>query len=560
MNFYKNFVLTLLFTFSWMQVVFSQYFVRTYTQGERFESTFLSADMAHDTSLILQKSTFCALRKSCEIFQKFDNNYDVSSESVLDSLIGQSYTRKFRNDTIFYSGNSRDLLDSTRYWYFGMMTIDGVILNQYKYKMARMDEVRCLGSNCYFPDNYGLTLVNNDEVVLYGEGLLKEDTIVGKVNKSVFLRIGLDGKPRGDIVWFEINNNVDRKMNECITDNDGQLVFSYYYEPEEVSPDSLNDRKLAIIKLNDDNTFTALADIWCCQIPSFKPRITIDNDGAYYVSLSSKIKVFEEDYLTDPSEVRLLCKLNSNGEIVWQKEVPPLVRIPFFGVFSNRMSVDRIKLGESGDIFCTGQIFVIDSVFIDSLKGYYAFSDFTSYIARYTVEGELLWRHILIRPRETETLQKKLYHPWLNDVIEQSDGSILFVGGIRRRPDREILDALIMRLSPEGCLNRACDHVGKYWLWMDSIPSSIVHDVVSQNLIIHPNPAKDFVNFTLPDNFSFPIRYELVQIATGQRIEYGIYDASHPMRLETHYLKSGLYALRMVDAVGKLANGKVIIH
>lgn len=553
-------LLMTLMGFLFSGVLSAQYFIRTYPQSERYGSSFLSVDIAWDSSLVLQKSTTCGFRRTCEIFQNMDEGYEVTSESILETVTGADYNRKMRNDTIFYSGNSRDFIDSTRYWYFGMMTSRGEILAEYKYRMARIDEVRCKGSDCYYPDNFGLTLVHDDEVLLYGEGLLKEDTVTGMVNKSVFLRVGLDGIPRSEILWFQINDNIDRKMNECVTDIDGNPVFSYYYQPDDIAPDSLNDRKLAIFKLNDENKFDTIADIWCSQILSFKPRLAVDSEGNYYVGMSSKIKVFDADYLTDPSEVRIITKLNREGQILWQKEVPPLVRIPFFGIFSNRMTIDRIEIGDSGDIYCTGGIFLIDSVYIESLNDFYSFSDFTTYLARFTPEGELLWRHFFIRPRIFENIQNKLYYPLINSVKEQNDGSILLAGSIRRRPDREITDALLMRLSPDGCLTPDCSHVGKYWVWLDSIPSSVETFEISENMMIYPNPASDVVQISLPDHFVYPLRYEWVQIASGLRLEVGYLDESQMLRLDTGHFPSGLYLLRVMDADGHYSFGKVWIE
>lgn len=559
---YKWFLFWMIFLgFSLSGILNAQYFIRTYPQSERYGSSFLSVDLASDSSLLLQKSTTCGFRRTCEIFQNVDSEaYEVSSEAILESVTGADYSRKLRNDTVFYSGNGRDFIDSTRYWCFGMMTTKGEVLAEYKYRMARIDEVRCKGFDCYYPDNFGLVLTQSDEVVLFGEGQLKEDTIPDKVNTSVFLRVGFDGTPRSDIMWFEINDNTDRKMNECVTDVDGNLVFSYYYQPDEIAPDSLNDRKLAIVKLDNENNFISVADLWCCKINSFEPRLAIDNEGDYYVAMSTKIKVFETDYLTDPSEVRILNKLNREGQIVWQKEVPPIVRIPFYGIFFNRMTLDRIEIGDSGDIYCTGEIFLIDSVYLESSDEVYHFSDFTTYLARYTPQGELLWRHLFIRPRVTETTQNRLYYPLIAGIKEQSDGSLLLAGSIRRRPDREITDALLMRVSPDGCLTPDCSHVGKYWVWLDSIPSSVESVSESDSPSVYPNPAVDMVNLILPENWAFPVKYEWIQATSGLSMEQGLLDTSPPQHMYTAHLPSGLYILTFLDARGHISHVKVLLE
>ncbi len=77
---------------------------------------------------------------------------------------------------------------------------------------------------------------------------------------------------------------------------------------------------------------------------------------------------------------------------------------------------------------------------------------------------------------------------------------------------------------------------------------------------LYPNPTKDIVNFSLPEGLSYPLRYEVVQIATGSRVEYGVFEAHHDTQLEVGYLPSGIYILRLMDHNGKMAIGKVVVE
>ncbi len=85
-------------------------------------------------------------------------------------------------------------------------------------------------------------------------------------------------------------------------------------------------------------------------------------------------------------------------------------------------------------------------------------------------------------------------------------------------------------------------------------------DYKSGRISFYPNPTKDIVNFSLSEGLSYPLRYEVVQIATGQRVEYGVFEAHHDTQLEVGYLPSGIYILRLIDPNGKIAIGKMAVE
>jgi len=90
--------------------------------------------------------------------------------------------------------------------------------------------------------------------------------------------------------------------------------------------------------------------------------------------------------------------------------------------------------------------------------------------------------------------------------------------------------------------------------------STNTEDYFKGYFTIYPNPTRDKINFNLPDGFIYPLRYELVQIATGQRLEYGIFESHHATEIEAYYLPMGMYILRMLDAHGKIALSKVVVE
>ncbi|MBK9255403.1 MAG: T9SS type A sorting domain-containing protein [Saprospiraceae bacterium] len=106
-----------------------------------------------------------------------------------------------------------------------------------------------------------------------------------------------------------------------------------------------------------------------------------------------------------------------------------------------------------------------------------------------------------------------------------------------------------MRLSPDGCLNDACDHLQKYWHFPEPIVATT--DLEINRLSIYPNPGSDFIQVTIDEQMQFPIRYELLDLS-GQRIEIGTLATQDHFSIEAGWLHEGIYILRIMDKAGKV--------
>ena len=116
-----------------------------------------------------------------------------------------------------------------------------------------------------------------------------------------------------------------------------------------------------------------------------------------------------------------------------------------------------------------------------------------------------------------------------------------------------------MRLSPDGCLDDSCSHVGKYWVFPGEIVSSSEDVPVSTatKLTLYPNPGSGYIHVALPQGVALPVQYQIVDMQ-GRVRESGT-QSSEVFTLESGYLTQGMYIISVRDKNGKVSVGKWVM-
>ena len=529
----------------WALNGFSQFFSKEYYINSIGGSGILQLNQGSNGNVISSCNLICADTNSCisRLFISPKGDSLDSKESL--GFLGFRESTVIRNDTIFYSDNSFSQ-DSFFYWHFGMMDINGNKLAEFKYKTLHLTEVG-IGSFGYVRmNNYGISLVNNNEVILWGEGLDKRQPNPNNVPyRSVFLRLGLDGSQKGDVFWFEANDDTERRMSDATTNIDGNMVFHYEWRSK-VNPDSTLRR--SVFKILPSDSIVKIADLAVGNIGHDLPKIAVDNVGNYFINTLGQ--GYLPEFKLDANDITFLTKIDKSGKQIWQRAIPPYPRIGFIFDTSN-FKMLRISTTKNGDILCTGSAFVLDSFYNSKLEKKIRYSGNGSFIARFDTDGNLLWRHFVIPHKKDGSIRLNSIY----DIQESPDGSIITGGRLERDDDipGDMYDAWLMRLSPDGCLNETCDHIGKYFDFPDSIVAT--SDDIIQVLSISPNPAQDHIKITLSDDMALPLRYE-VMTTSGQRVEVGSHGSAQALSIAVDRLASGMYLVRMMDSQGNIWIGK----
>ncbi|MBK9734271.1 MAG: T9SS type A sorting domain-containing protein [Saprospiraceae bacterium] len=539
----RKYVLILVSAF-WALTSFGQYFSRTFYNNSEGGSAFMQLGLIESEAIVGLSNEICSDNESCVSFLITNKTGDSINNIERLGFLGFRNAMQVRNDTIFFS-DATISSESVVYWHFGMLRKNGSVIAEYKYNMIHLKDVG-IGSFGYnYPKNYGLTLIGNNEVVLWGEGLDKRMPNPKKVPwRSAFLRLKIDGSRLSDIIWYEQNNYPLRRMADAAMDIDGNLVFSY-----EISDIMLTGFYRYVIKLNHDNTFTEIGRVKIRDFDSDFPRIVVDHDGNYIINRSYNEILFE--YNSNSDRIPYITKMDREGNELWRKVVPPIYKKPFETIWTVVFSLDRLSIAANNDILCTGTCNICDSFYISKTNRLEKRCGPISFIARFDTDGNLIWRHF-IAPQKPNG---DLYLNGLRDIQEAPDGSIVVCGVLERINDQNILytDAWLMRLSPGGCLNAECDHLEKYWHFPDSLVATV--NTLIQDLIISPNPGTDQISITMSDDMTMPIRYELNNISS-QRVEIGSHSGGSTLTISAANLDAGMYIIRLMDRLGKIWTGK----
>ncbi|MCO6464511.1 MAG: hypothetical protein J5I52_10230 [Saprospiraceae bacterium] len=331
-----------------------QYFSRIYHYKED-RGVLLNGTLCNnDFQCVKHEQVICESGYKCQIISRVNpTNGTEIWQRTKPYIADNFYTLQIRNDTVFYSGHSNFISDSIMYWYFGMLSINGDSIAEYKYPILHLKDTEIGDFGYKVPYNYGLTLVNNSEVIMWGEGL---DNRMQNVNqdgmfidrRSVFLRVGLDGEQKGDIFWFDKNDIPTRRMHDACTDIDGNMIFAYEWV-------SVSTEKRAFIrsifKIQPDNRIDSISSV---GIQGYKglPKIAVDSSGNYFIN-----PVYEGGVATGTntfiSDVSFVTKINKTGEVLWTSMITPLWRESYF-VGIQKQRINRISVARNGDVLCAG--------------------------------------------------------------------------------------------------------------------------------------------------------------------------------------------------------------
>ncbi|MBK8627220.1 MAG: T9SS type A sorting domain-containing protein [Saprospiraceae bacterium] len=531
----------------WAHIGFAQTFNKTYfTDADRY--TFIwQVDAQHTDQIISNVERECVNNQLCISLTSVDKNGNILSVNERLSSSGFRNRMKVRNDTIFYSGRYFLESDSTTYWIFGMTNLKGEELGEYHFPILHLRDTGIGDFGYQTPVNYGLTLVNNNQVILWGEGLDNRQPNPTKVPfRSVFLRVGINGEHISDPFWFDLNDDVVRRMSDACTDIDGNMVFHYEYRDN-----SILKLSRSIYKILQDNYIQLVADVPVTDLSASFPKIATDSEGNYFIN-----PIYSEGnapgYTVSIRHVGFISKINRSGDVLWTSMVPPFDydwNEPYEASRTNE--IHRISITRNGDILCSGRVFVRDSFDVAGQnKKVYATGN-GSFIARFDTDGKLLWRHFIIpRKRDGKIRTNSVY-----DIQEAPDGSIITGGRLERDDDDPgiLYDAWLMRLTPQGCLTPDCKHIGKYFDFLPEIVS-VSEDIVDTGLKIYPNPGKAQINIHLPSDVSFPVQYQISDVQ-GRIRESGS-QAVRNITMDSGYFTSGLYIITIRDSQGKVSRGK----
>lgn len=491
--------------------------------------------------------------------KKIDQNGTIIASKEYKGYQGFYNLLELRNDTIFIAGIEYNESDSTIYWKWAMMKINGDKIAEYKYKVIHLSHIGTTGLGYNTPSPYGITLVKNNELILWGEGL---DNRMQNINqdgvripfRSVFMRVGLDGEQKGDLFWFEKSDSPARRMHDACTDIDGNMVFSYEWgdrfaeDPEEYG-------KRSIFKVMPDNSIDSISTIISTNLNRGYPKIAVDSEGNYFIN-----PVYYGGAApgtnTNLRDVSFITKINRFGEVLWTSMIPPIWRESIY-VGTQTQKINRISTTRNGDVLCSGTVAILDSFEIEGYdKKMFATSILCSFIARFSSDGKLLWRHFIAPQRKVYDM--RIRGNTIVDIKEAPDGSIITGGRLERYEDKVtgVFDAWLMRLSPEGCLDDSCTHVGKYWVFPGEIVSSSeeVNLSTATKLTLYPNPSSGYIHVQLPQDVVLPVQYQ-ISAKDGSVRELGT-QSSEEFRLECGHLTQGMYIISVRDKHGKVSVGK----
>jgi len=533
-----------------------QYFSRIYIPDNELQSRIWQIKM-YGNDIIASVDEVGSSGLSAFI-KRIDTEGEIINEKEIKGYLGFYDLLELRNDTIFIANYEYNESDSTIYWKWAMMNINGDKIAEYKYKVIHLSHVGATKLGYNIPKPYGITLVNNNELILWGEGL---DNRMQNVNqdgiqipfRSVFLRVGLDGEQKGDIFWFDKNDIPTRRMHDACTDIDGNMIFAYEWV-------SVSTEKRAFIrsifKIQPDNRIDSISSV---EIQGYNglPKIAVDSSGNYFIN-----PVYEGGVApgtnTFISDVSFVTKINRSGEVLWTSMITPLWRESYF-VGIQKQRINRISVARNGDVLCAGTAAILDSFDIEGYdKKMFAANILCSFIARFDPDGNLLWRHFIAPLRKV--FDGSIRINTILDIKEAPDGSIFTSGRIERYQDEVtgISDAWLMRLNPEGCLDDSCSHVGKYWMFPGEIVSSSEDDPIATitKLTLYPNPGKGYIHVELPQGMALPVQYQIADMQ-GQVRESGM-QSSEVFTLESGYLTQGMYIISVRDKNGTVSVGKWI--
>lgn len=507
----------------------TQYFSKLYRESLNI-GNFIPKIGIKDSNIVFLEMLTCPNGSGCIKINTVGNNGNIQNFNQKDYLRGNRNTMQLRNDTIFYSGRSISASDSIFYWYFGMMSVSGDSIAEYKYPMFHLNNGNVT--------NYGIVLTGGSEAILWGEGIdNRQPNPTGVPYRSVFYRVGFDGSVRSDLIWYERNTHTSRRMSDADTDIDGNPVFGYFCVEGAI--------RRYFIKLNQDNSITTevFVDIGSSGLDD--PRIAVDYKGNYIINSNFGGK--DSIWNTDRRRTTHVTKINRQGDILWSTMMPQIKREG--RVFFDDFRMMRMSVTQDNDVLCVGMVEISDTFYHPVTNEPFQYVEPTaSFIARVGSDGKVKWRHVIAPIKSDGTPLVSI----LFDIQEAPDGSIIVAGQLQRDTTDYVLDAWLLRLSPDGCLNDSCNHIQKYWVFPDTI--SFTENIQLHPMLLYPNPGQQGFRISPSSEMTYPLQYELIN-SSGIRLQTG-FSANSDEVLDTSWLHAGVYQVLVRDRDGKVFSGR----
>ncbi len=514
---------------------FSQYYTRTYFNELIWSRTFNLIPFSKSKMLTYSGIVHLGSNTETNVIGNINNTgeYELLQEIDKDKalfILGKSL--KSRNDTIFYSCTDRKITDQKMNWYLGILVPDENINKLYSYSFD------VFGNG--FPNKYGMELVKNNEIIIWGAGL--DPALQSNENdpRVIWIRVKKDGTLVSGPHYYKPSWLGDwAQATDADVDLDGNMVFVYDY-PAWGFPEKY------IFKILENDSIMEIA-----RFPLYKreanPRakIKVAIDGHYIVTN------FDTSKRNIPP---LLTKLDRQGKKVWESSFD-LIYGYWYGYFLpnvGNFTLNKITETKNGDILICGFNTQIDSLYIPFLNKKILTSGWTgAYMARFDPDGKVKWIHFLASLKDNGTFRKIN----INDIQETDDGSIVLGGSLGvRDTTSNIFHSWVMKVGPNGCFDEACSHVDKWWFFPEEIVTATEAKTLLGEITIYPNPGHDMINLTLPDDVILPVKYRITDMQ-GRTHESGVYH-QQVIKLDAGFLPPGLYLITIMDKAGKIWQGK----
>jgi hypothetical protein len=489
---------------------------------------------------VLFKTGLISMGAPTEIYKIFKLNNEnqlvnIKDFSKLDQFAGTfGRTMKLENSICYYS--MRDVNISIKNpdsvgWNYGIIDLNG---NQILNIKIPIKPVNGKVDLCY-----GLELVKNNEVILWGIGIPPDRDPSVNDPYIQWVRLKKDGtfvsgphyyKPPSVTTWAQ--------PTDATLDIDSMMVMVY---------DSKNGgREKYVLKIREDDSVETMVHLSLGHADANEnAKLCVTKDG-HFMAVNYDPQKYEE---------RLLTRINRENQVVWSEsfDLPTGIVYGFNRTNVKNLFTNRIIEAANGDILMCGSNAVIDSFYIPkSNMKVLTSNSASSFIARFDKTGKLLWRHFLVDQHDDGKLNKFI----LNDITEMKDGSILVGGELGVKNDINRSTPFYMKLGLNGCFDDRCSHVDKWWYFPEEIVSVSDPDIADHKIMLYPNPGKDQVSILLPEIESNDVTYRYaVYDAKGQSHIQGVMQSDDPI-IHTQFLPTGLYIITIRDNQGKISMGK----
>ena len=511
---------------------YGQYFSRTYFTDLPLGS-FTYQVLPIPNNEILQTHKFpCESTTFCGGVSKINeklNNIVIHNTGNKDFFY---HTCKVKDDTIYLGSWDLQLQNGKYNWYFNKMTLEGenLVLSNFELNIK----------NNAFAYLYGIELVKNDEIILWGSG--NDPALDNEKNdpRVIWLRLRSDGTLVSGPHYFKPASLEDpAQATDSGVDTDGNMVFVYEYTAWGV-PEKY------IFKILENDSIQEI-----CRFPlneresNPRAKIKVTHDGHYIVT----------NYDTSKKNTPpLLTKLDRQGQKVWESSFDLIYgywsgfNLPTVGKFT----VNRLSEAKDGDILMCGFNAQVDTFYVPFLRKKVAVTGWTgAYMARFSPDGRVKWVHFLASVKDNGTFRKIN----INDIQEMDDGSIVVGGSLGVRDTLSTkYHSWVMKVGPNGCFDPECSHVDKWWYFPEEIASATEELISHGKLTIYPNPGHDVINVILPDDAFLPVRYRITDMQ-GRTHESGVQN-QRDIKLDAGFLPSGIYHVVIMDKSDKRWTGK----